>query len=61
MQSRWDELQARRAAYDGAETLREPAAIERYHGELDEDEYYFDLDATCLRSQLLEQMRALLA
>ena len=60
MQIRWGVLQARRAAYDGAETLRELAAIERYHGELDEAEYAFDLDATCLRSRLLEQMRALL-
>ena len=60
MQGRWGVLQARRAAHDGAETLRELAAIERYHGELDEDEYAFDLDATCLRSRLLEQMRALL-
>lgn len=61
MQSRWDELQARRAAYDEADTVREHAAVERYHGELDEAEYYFDLNATCLRSRLLEQMRALLA
>ena len=60
MQGRWGVLQARRAAYDGTETLRELAAIERYHGELDEAEYAFDLDATCLRSRLLEQMRALL-
>ena len=60
MQRRWGVLQARRAAYDGTETLRELAAIERYHGELDEAEYAFDLDATCLRSRLLEQMRALL-